>query len=210
MFYEDNRDSLLRFGDILKGFILITPKIKEPFLNIQNHQYNINIEVPSFSVIISPCCSIGEKKISLTPLIPVRKTFFENPYLDADLTRINRRMNPKDAFTPRKWEEKSPEEKARILKDDFVYSFVEFFIYEQDNLFPEYTVRRHGETVNIRYYMIDFRNTYKIDCEKIISPSIAPLESKCLQLSIQARSELRAKIADYFARVPKEDTILED
>ena len=209
MFYEDNT-AQLRFGDVLKGFILITPKIKEPFLNSQNHQYNINIEVPSFSIVLSPCCSIGEKKISLTPLIPVRKTFFENPYFDTDLTRINRRMNPKDAFTPKKWEDKSPEEKAIILKDDFVYSFVELFIYEQDNLFPEYPVRRHGETVNIRYYMIDFRNTYKVDCEKIKSPYVAPLESKFLQLSIQARSELRDKLAYYYGRVPQEDIMLED
>jgi hypothetical protein len=205
MFYENNNAAALRFGDILKGFILVTPKIKEPFLNIQNHQYNLNIEVPSFSVVLSPCCSIGEKKISLTPLIPVRKSFFDNPYFDADLTRINRRMSPKDAFTPQKWEEKSDEEKASILKDDFVYSLVELFIYEQNNLFPEYSVRRNGITVNIRYYMIDFRNAYKVDCEKIISSAVAPLDSKCLQLSIQARSELRDKLAYYYGRVPQED-----
>ena len=58
--------------------------------------------------------------------------------------------------------------------------------------------------------MIDFRNIYKLSCEKIITPKDAPLESKCLQLSIQARSDLRTKIADYYARVPKEDEILED
>ena len=58
--------------------------------------------------------------------------------------------------------------------------------------------------------MIDFRNTYKLNYEKINPPKDAPLESKCLQLSIQARSELRDKIAWYYGRVPEEDKILED
>jgi hypothetical protein len=64
--------------------------------------------------------------------------------------------------------------------------------------------------IETNYYMIDFRNTSKLNCERIINPKDAPLESKCLQLSIQARSELRDKIAYYYARIPKEDKIFQD
>ena len=46
--------------------------------------------------------------------------------------------------------------------------------------------------------------------DKIISEENSPLDSKCLQLSIQTRSELRDKIAYYYARIPREDRIAED
>ena len=56
-----------------------------------------------------------------------------------------------------------------------------------------------------KFYMIDFRNTYKLDCEKIVSPKDAPLEAKVLELSIEARADLRNKIAFYYGRTPQED-----
>jgi hypothetical protein len=58
--------------------------------------------------------------------------------------------------------------------------------------------------------MIDFKNIYKIECDKIISAKNAPLNSKCLQLSIQTSSELRDKVAYYYARIQREDRIFED
>ena len=210
MFYqkEEEMDKALRFGDVLKGYISVIPKIKEPFLDKLNYDYNLNIELPFFSVALSPCCSIGEKKISLSPLVPVRRTFFDNPYFDGDLTRINLKMKPINAFSPEKWEEKSAVEKADILKNDSVYTLLEFFIYMENDLFPEYPIRKHGETVKIKYYMIDFRNIYRIDCEKIESANKVPLDSKCLQLTVETRAELRDKIAYYFARIPEEDKVL--
>lgn len=210
MFYqkEEEMDKALRFGDVLKGYISVIPKIKEPFLDKVNYDYNLNIELPSFSVVLSPCCSIGEKKISLSPLVTVRRTFFDNPYFDEDLTRINGKMKPINAFSPEKWEEKSAVEKADILKNDSVYTLLEFFIYMENDLFPEYSIRKHGETIKIKYYMIDFKNIYRIDCEKIESANKVPLDSKCLQLTVETRAELRDKIAYYFARPPQEDKIL--
>jgi hypothetical protein len=55
--------------------------------------------------------------------------------------------------------------------------------------------------------MIDFKNSYKINCNKIKSPKDAPLNKKILQLSITSRSELREKIAYYYGRIPEEDLI---
>jgi hypothetical protein len=212
MFYEEKVDNALRFGDVLRGYIAITPSIKGPILEAStlNEGYNIDVNLPIFSVVLSPCCSIGHDIISLTPLIKVRNAFFDNPYFREDLTRINRKMEPEQTVPPNIWEKFPSEEKQKRSEEGYGYTFLELFIYEKNNLLAKYTIHRKQENIETNYYMIDFRNTYKLNCEKIKTPEDAPLESKCLQLSIQARSELRDKIAYYYARIPKEDKILED
>lgn len=207
MFYQEEVDDALRFGDVLKGYILAASNIEEPSLS---KSYKIDINVPAYCVVLSPCCSIGDETISLSPLIELRGSFFDNPYLAEDLTRINRKMGPQQSVSPQVWENFPPEEKQKRLEVGNAYAFVELFIYEKNDLFPKYTLHRRNGNIETNYYMIDFRNTYKLSCEKIKTPENAPLDSKCLQLSIQTRSELRDKIADYYARVPKEDKILED
>lgn len=200
-------DDMLRFGDVLKGYTLAASNIEEPNLS---KNYIVDINLPSYCVVLSPCCSIGEKTISLSPLIELRGSFFDNPYLYEDITRINLKMQAEQSVSPKIWDNLPYEEKQKRLYVGYAYGFVDFFVYEKNDLFSRYTVNRKDENVETNYYMIDFRNIYKLSCEKIITPKDAPLESKCLQLSIQARSDLRAKIADYYARVPKEDEVLED
>jgi hypothetical protein len=208
MFYQEEIQKELRFGDILRGYILAASNIEEPKLNID---FKIDIKVPDFCAVISPCCSIGHKIISLSPLIPVLSSFFDNSYFREDLTRINQEMLPEQSVASQVWESLSPEERERRLRAGKTLALVEFFIYKEDELFPEYTVhRRDEEDFKTRYYMIDFRNIYRLNCKKIVNPKNFPLESKCLQLTIGTRSELRYKIANYYSRVPKEDKILED
>ena len=217
MFYEKDIDNnALRFGDVLRGYIAITPNIKSPILRSSdlNEGYNIDISLPIFSVIISPCCSIAKDNIiSLTPLIEVRNSFFNNPYFKEDLTRINRKMEPQLAFPPDKWDSLPPEAKQIHTqdagKDGKIFTLLHIFIYEECDSFLKYPVNmKQEENIQINYYMIDFRNTYKLYYDKIKSK--ASLESKCLQLSLQARAELRDKISYYYGRAPKEDIILED
>jgi len=212
MFYREEMDDAFRFGDVLRGYILTTPDIEEPILvpSKIHEGYKIEVGLPLFSVVISPCCSIGEKKISLAPLIQVRNSFFDNPYFAEDLTKINRTMNPQEATPPNVWVSLPLEEKQRRLEEGPGYAFLEFFIYERNILFPEYPVHRRQGDIKTRYYMIDFRDIYKINCQKIITPEDSPLNSKCLQLSIDARSDLRDKIVKYYSREPVEDKILED
>ena len=206
MFYQDEPDEALRFGDVLKGFILTSPNISEPAK--PNETYSIDVYLPAFSIVMSPCCSIGDKMISLTPLIRLRNTFFNNPYLSEDLTRINREMEPEQTVPPDIWNSRlSHEEKQRRLGEGRGYAFLELFVYEKHDLFPEYTINRKQGNIGTRYYMIDFRNTYKVNCQSLITPTNAPLDSKCLQLSIEARAEMRDKISYYYARVPKEDRL---
>jgi hypothetical protein len=209
MFYSNTLEKSFRLGDILRGFINITPKIKEPFFDKQNSDYSITIEYPEYSVVLSPCCSIGDKKICVTPLMQVRKSFYSNPHFVEDLTRINRKMRPQDAFAPDKWSVKSEQEKINILKDDFVYSLVELFIYAGHDSLPSYEMRLPGGKIKkTNCYLIDFRNIYKVDCDTILSPDKVPIAAKYLQLSINSRNELRDKLAYYFSRKPLEDELL--
>jgi len=211
MFYAISSENRLRFGDVLEGYPSTTPVIKEPILkNVKG--YNIEVDVPTFSVIMDPCCSIGQKMISLTPLIKVWGTFFDNPYLEEDLTRVNREMEPEQAVSPSVWAEFPLAVKQERLEEGRTYAFVNLFVYERHELFPLYTISPRGrrEKKETNYYMIDFRNIYKACCDKIVSPvAVVPLKTKILQLSLETRAELRMKMKFYFGRTPKED-VLED
>ena len=76
-FYQDSIDNNFRFGDAIRGFVASTPNIDEPLFHHENNNYNIEVSLPSFCAIVSPCCSISDKVISLSPIIPVRNTFFQ-------------------------------------------------------------------------------------------------------------------------------------
>lgn len=211
MFYSQKMDKALRFGDVLQGYPSTTPIIEEPMLKESSARYNINVDLPKFTVVMDPCCEIRNKTISLTPLIQVSRAFFDNPYFAEDLTRINRKMEPQQAVSPTIWEKLPLEEKQKRLEVGRTYALLNLFIYEKHELFPKYILRRKDkEDIETNYYMIDFRNTYKLCCDKIISPENSPLESKILQLSIETRSELREKLINYYANIPPEDKILEE
>ncbi|MBL7135470.1 MAG: hypothetical protein ISS81_02615 [Candidatus Marinimicrobia bacterium] len=214
MFYQKEMDKVLRFGDVVRGYISTNPTIREPILSskLESYNYKIDIGMPKYSVVLTPCCSIEEGMISLTTLIKVRSDFFKNQYFAEDLTRINRIMEPQLAHSPDKWERFTLEEQQRYLAERINYALLNLFIYEENEIFKKYTLRKR----EIRYYMIDYKNIYTIKCAMIkrpekVKPEDAPIiESKVLQLSIRARSELRDKFAYYYSRPPKEDMILED
>ncbi|MBM2813961.1 MAG: hypothetical protein HW421_723 [Ignavibacteria bacterium] len=214
MFYEKIPDKVLRFGDVVRGFILTNPTIKEPILPNKgiNHNYKIDIEHPNFSVILTPCCSIGDGMITISPLIQIRSDFFKNSYFVKDFTNINRKMSSEQAITTEEWNNFSIDEKIKRNEEGITFALRNLFIYQDNEIFHEYTLRGR----DIKYYMIDFRNSYKINCDKIKRPEKLKtvdgivMESKVLQLSIDARKELREKIADYYSRIPIEDKILED
>jgi hypothetical protein len=208
MFYEEKADPGFRFGDIIKGFITVTPRIDNPPLNIGNSDHSIEISNPPFYVVLSPCCSISDKMISLSPLIPVKDSIFNNPHFLEDLTRINRLVPPEKALPPNVYEKLSKEKFDEIMGKGLSYTHMELFIYKENEIFPEYTINRRNEpNLNTKYYMVDFRGIYRVNCSKIITPSNVPSELKHLQLTVKSRSELRDKISFYFARRPDEDII---
>ncbi len=206
MFYLTNPpDPTLRFGDVLKGFVSTVPSLKEPILNQQNsHAYNIDINLTEFTVVLSPCCSIGPSIITLTPLIELRSDFFKNDYFIGDFTRINRKMNPNEKIEKEKWSDLDPVKKNKLIDQGFSFALLNFFIYEKNNYYPKYK-RRSYET---NYYMIDFKMTYHLKCSGIKSNGIVDTiikKAKILQLSIQSRKELREKLSHYYLRVAPED-----
>lgn len=204
LFYEKKYDNLIRLGDILEGFISLLPT----FIKIDNENINnnFNIEVLSckYSVVITPCCSIdnNDKIISITPLLKVRDSFFNNPYFGEDLTRINRQMEPEQALPPQIWEFLSFEEKQKRLEESKTFTFLDIFIYnENDNLDSYEIIKRDKSNITTSFYMINFRYSYKIKFKDIRDL----IDLKLLQLSIKTRSELRDKISYYYSRLPDED-----
>lgn len=207
MFYEspERMDKVLRLGDVVRGYISASTRIKQPFLSFESsiyHNYDVSFEVPRYSVVLTPCCSIGDQMICLTPLIELRSSFFRNPYFVEDFARINREIEPRNALSPDDWQLLSDEEKQEILAKKNPYTLLNLFVYEPSDWFLKY--ERKGQKIN--YYMIDFRNVQTLRCEMIksrdkIEEEEAPiLESKCLQLSEQAREELREKLSYYYGR----------
>jgi len=213
MFYVQEPDKFLRLGDVVRGYISTNPTIKEPNLSSKSEGYDYKIEIgmPKYSVVLTPCCNIEKGKISLSPLIKIKSYFLLNPYFAEDLTRINRRMTAQQSLKPEEWEKFDEEEKQRRLAEKINFALLEYFVYKENEIFDEYSIRDQMT----RYYMVDMRNIYTIKCPMVrrpeeLRPKDAPIiESKVLQLSVPTRSELRDKIAYYYSR-PAEEDILED
>jgi hypothetical protein len=218
MFYEDQEKSgFLRLGDVVKGFISAVPEMEEPFTDKKFVNYKVTVELPKLLVVLTPCCSIGDEKISLVPLeeVGLRSDLFKVPYLKEDMTRVNRKMEAKNAIIPQKWDTIRPEKQMEILNQPMDYQLKEFFIYAEHEQLPSYTVKIGSSYVKYRYYMIDFRMVTRVGCKSIISPNKEKaftneikqkaLDSKILELHRDTRQELRDKLVNYYGYIPNED-----
>jgi len=214
MFYLDGLGNELRFGDVVKGFVLTNSVLIKTHWNTPNPPYDINILTPEFSVIMTPCCSIEDKTIAVTPLIPIRISLFDNPYWSDDLTKINRIMTPQQSVSPQVWSQLNDEEQQRRISEGNTYSNANLFIYDKHEILPTYLLsRRRGNEIQeiiTGYYMIDFKNIVKVNCDRIVSASDSPSECRLLELTVEVREELRAKLGWYYSRRPQEDQVLLD
>jgi hypothetical protein len=213
MFYDEKPDPSFRFGDIVCGFPLGSADIKCPATDHRCSDHTIKIEWPQYSVVLTPCCSIGQKKIILTPLLEIKHMVkcLENPYFSADLTNINRVMNPKQMFTSDMWAKMSEEQKRHRFdtqkKQD--YTFLEHFIYAPDDRLDEYEIRKPKDrnTEITGYYSVDFRKACLVYCAAITRDSQDAANAKILQLSKKTREELRSKLTYFYGRIPDEDRL---
>lgn len=209
MFYQKPFDQALRFGDVIHGFVLSVLKMDRPTLDRKHSDYELELKMPEFCVVFSPCCSIGDSTITLAPLEKVRPRFFENPFFAEELTHINRRIPPDKVLPPDVWNNKiSEEEKTRRLAEGHVYTQGNLFIYSADEILPEYDLRYKKEAYKTGCYMIDFQHCFRVECPQIQSPEKSPLEVKLLQLTVETRQELRDKVSWYYSRLPQEDQVL--
>lgn len=210
MFYDSNPQSILRFGDVVRGFLLTHSHGYSPSSAKKPDAYQIEVAHPELVVILTPCCTIAEHRGNMLVVTPLRKIrpdlYFDNSYLREDFTCINCELTIQEAIGPEKWQKLSDEEKAQHLAQSpgKKYIILNEFIYEKHGLLPEYELiyrKKNKEAIN--YYMIDFRNIFRVQ----IPSDINPLSIKILQLSLQARKELREKLAHYFGRRPEEDSL---
>lgn len=207
MFYIQSPSKALRFGDIVRGFVAATPNIVHPNISGESEKsaFSLDVSHSQFSVILSPCCSIGNKVISLAPLIKILPSFLRNPYFGHDLTNINRKMDPDQTLPPDIWDQLPDQVRQEKFAMGRAYAFVDYFIYSSHELLPKYVLNRKEGDISTNFYMVDFRQTYQVKCEKVNNPTDSPIDAKYLELTVSARKELREKIADYYGRTPQED-----
>jgi hypothetical protein len=170
MFYESKPEDVLRFGDVVRGYVLSVPRIDSPGIN-PPVRYGVEVHSPMFAAIMSPCCSIGGGTLAISPLIEVHPQFFWNPYFADDLTNINRHMSPEKTLSPDAWGELPLEEKQRRMSDGDVYALAEYFVYAPHDLLPKYAVKRKEGPPETGYYMLDFRRICRIECKKVANGS---------------------------------------
>jgi hypothetical protein len=214
MFYQYEFSKSLRFGDVVKGYLFADVIINAPILTYPSpgNNYKIEVEVPRYSVVLTPCCSIEKSVICVAPLIKVLGDFFKNPYFAEDLTRINNPLLPNQMMSDEDWRKLSAERQGEILSSPSNYTLLEYFVYAENELFERYQLKGR----EISYYMVDFKNIQKIKCSRIQMPTDRTpcdeliLQSKVLELSVEARNDLRDKIAHFYSRPPKEDSAFED
>ena len=207
-FYEGSPDNALRFGDVVDGFPVSASQVESPILGDVPKQYKIDVKPPEYSVILTPCCSIGSGTLLLAPFQKVNRRLYDNPYLSEDLLRLNFPMTPQQAVLPTAWERMSSEERARRIDTSRPksYAFVEYFMYAPHDRLPEYNVTTDGR-LRTGHYSIDFRCMYRIECKKINTATQSPVGAKVVQITVSAREALRDKLVAYFARVPEEDEL---
>ena len=147
MFYDSNPQSILRFGDIVRGFLLTHSDGYSPSLTSKPDAYHVQVSHPELAVVLTPCCTIAERSGNMLVVTPLRQIrpdlYFDNSYLREDFTRINREMTIQQAIGPDKWEKITDEEKTRRLahsppKD---YMAFHFFAYDRHDLLPEYELK---------------------------------------------------------------------
>ncbi len=212
MFYDETLDNnQLRFGDVVKGFVLATSTLEKPMVMNEQHNYQVDINFPNLCVILSPCCTISEKTkndgiVAMSPLIPIRVCFFDNPYFKEDLLRINKEMNPKQTLAPDIWAQFPSEEQEKRKAPGISYALLELFVYQEHEYFPEYPLTNaRRESFKTKFFMIDFRNNFKVNCKALKKGKETLSDDKLLQLSANARKELRDKIVHFYGRTPEED-----
>jgi hypothetical protein len=230
MSYNVTIDDSLRFGDVVKGYLCVAPKVDKPFIDNKSDVFTIKVNNPLFSVVIDPCCEIGNGSVSLVPLEEVNSRLWDIAYLASNMTLLNIPGNAKNLMHPSTWNKLVDEEKKIAIQESDKFGHTPFFVYEGNALFPEYSIIRENRYTEVidsisklpkyeikkekvpfttNHRMINFKNIYQLSCDKIVTAG-KPLDevikkSIVLQLSKTTRNQLREKLSYYFRKKPAED-----
>lgn len=206
-FYAENHSAVLRFGDVVVGFPVVIPATHEKDSAARTATWSIAVTRPAHLVVMTPCCSIEDKRIILAPLLPLRPAFFRNPFFAEDPTRINGKVPAEKSVPPEVWSHLLPEEQTKRLALGVLYVFDECFVYPPHALLDSYKLDRPGGAQQVGHYMLDFKTIYPVECKLVNRGAAPPAGMKLLQLSIPARQALREKTSLFFGRVAEEDTV---
>jgi hypothetical protein len=202
MFYElEHPDEVFTFGDVVKGLVCASSVIDSP--NVGAIDYKIDVIQSGYFVIMTPCCSIGEQSLLLSPLRRVNSSWFNNPYFAEDLTHINTQMTMQQALPPEGWRKLTYREQQERSEAGPIYRYLEYFIYAPNERILGYFDEKTGR--NIGHYMIDFRRIHRAGCKEVQGGTQVPINAKVLQLSVETRGNLKDKLCYYFSRTPDED-----
>lgn len=205
MFYMDSSqmEPTLRFGDIIQGFPVCFSVIDDPQAR---SDFNITISASPYAVVLSPCCSISDKLLAIAPLQQLDNKLFNNPYLAENPARINSKVPADKSFPPQATI--PPDKLASIMAKGDAYVFVDKFVYEPNQLLPEYTIHKKGGNITTGHYVIDFRTSNRISCDRILNPKYVAGACKVLQLTVETREIMRLKISSFYKRMPDEDAAI--
>ena len=205
--YDSKPTPELRMGDILCGLPALEHVTDTLKPDEEGAAFSISLRNAKYSVVMSPCCSIGHGVVCLAPLQQVIPQLYNNPYLEEDLTRVNRRMTAKDAMPPVGWEKLPSDVQTARLAEGDTYTLLEFFIYDEAPQLAAYTLRvgRDKAEQAVGHYMIDFSTVYRVRCKEVQQDGELRSAPKILELSVHARKELRDKLSFYYGRATDED-----
>lgn len=202
MFYEEGQpDNTLRFGDVVRGFVLGTVEFDSP--GSTRPEYCIQVSSGELAVVLTPCCDVRETRLLLVPLAKINSGWLDNPHFAEDLTVINRVMPPEEAFSPDAWQKMAEGKRDERLAKGEGYAELPRFVYAPHGLLPRYTVR--AGKMEVGHYAIDFRRVLSVGCSQVLSPTNAPGGTRVLRLSVDARYDLRQKVAYFYGRPAPED-----
>lgn len=208
MFYNPNIGQKFRFGDVILGQISLGSGVNSSSFESIKYQGNFDVLWPQFSIILTPCCSIGANDLMvISPLIKVDKYFFKNSYLREDLLRINELVIPEKKIPDEGWNRISEDEKALRISKGPGYTFLECYIYDKHESIPSYQLKiSDSEEIEVFNYMIDFRNVTKIKVSNLVE-STQLLNTRIAELTAEQRESLRKKLGFYYTNRPEEDVI---
>jgi hypothetical protein len=200
IFYEDTPSRVIRQGDVIQGLPMLNPSIKGDPLSSALQEYQIEVSV-CLCAVITPCCSIEEGQIALSPLRPLEARFVKNEFFKENPLLMNVKVDAEHSMGPAMWETLSAGEKANRLAIGKAYCWRNLFTYDESPLFSQYTLR--GKKMRNQY--IDFRKTFFVKWDQIKRDWESATQIKLAELSVEARASMREKLTSYYERVPDED-----
>ena len=206
-FYFETPQDCLLLGDIVTGFRAVVPQFHKPGVDDHSAELGISVTRPDYFAVTTPCCSIGNKQISLAPLVPIRAPWLTNPYLADDLTRINVPGSAENFVPPNDRGRLTPEALQALVEKGSVYGLVECFVYDPHDLLRVYDVKGKGATTKNGHWLLEFGSSFRVNCD-LVTRNAAPAGVKLLELSVAKREELRRKLVNYFGRTPEEDRLV--